>query len=520
MPTRSADRSLAALAALAAVCAATLGLAAPAQAAVPAPEVRLADRMVAPGSPAEVNMKLALDPAAGRYGRYLNATFTVELSGPAGVSLAEHDDSCTSVSATRVTCTRERFGVTAGTPYDTGFAIEVKAGAGAVPGATGTLRTTFTADEISPVTGTAKVEVAEAVALTGGARQQLSLKLGTTFDSRVQVTNRSGSAVHGVVLSTDEPNWTFESTRQYSNCGYTDGGIYENSLLSCHFDADIAPGETVGVVLPLRLRKDTPAPGTQKAQFHWWTVDSYEQAAADNGFGGGEPGTGPALRLTPVTTARAASAQAGEARQVLEVKVLGTSRTDIAVSGAAVSGALGTVVTASPGMRNNGPASRWNGIGPVVEATVTLPPGTSFAGRTGPENCYATEVSPLELVTVWRCGLMFYFEAGQEISFPFPLLIDTVIPNATGTIVLDRQYADKVDTCNNTAKIILNPTGGADPSPTCTPTAPPTGGTGGGEPGLPITGPGAGPISGSGVLIVLLGVGTFVLARRRTGFDA
>jgi hypothetical protein len=41
------------------------------------------------------------------------------------------------------------------------------------------------------------------------------------------------------------------------------------------------------------------------------------------------------------------------------------------------------------------------------------------------------------------------------------------------------------------------------------------------EPGLPITGPGAGPIAGSGVLIVLLGIGVLgLLRRRRTGFDA
>jgi hypothetical protein len=520
MPTRPARRLLAALAA---ACVSSLGLAAPAHAALPAPEVQLADRIVAPGSPAGVTLKFVLDPAAGSYVRYLNATVTVELSGPAGVSLVEDDASCTRTSATKVTCVRARFGITAGTPYQPRFAIEVKAGASAEAGATGTLKATFKADDVSAVTGTAEVEVAEAVALAGGARQQLKLKLGAAFTGRLQVTNRSGSTVRGVVLTADEPNWSFESTEQYSNCRYTDRSISENSLLSCRFDTDIAPGATVGVVLPLRLRKDAPAPDFQEGLFHWWTVDSYEQAAADLGFGGGEPGTGPALQLTPVTTTRAARAQAGEARQLLRVEVLGTSKTDIAVSGATVSGAAGSVVTATLSMRNNGPASRWSATGSAAQARVVLPPGTSYAAENGPAPCYAIDFSPLEEVTNWGCGVMFSFEAGQEVSFSFPLRIDTVIPNATGTIVLEKEHADKVNTCNNAAKIIINPTGGA--SPACAPSATPTGGTGGGngqdEPGLPITGPDAALLAGSGVLIGLLGLGVFVSARRRRpGFES
>jgi hypothetical protein len=224
-----------------------------------------------------------------------------------------------------------------------------------------------------------------------------------------------------------------------------------------------------------------------------------------------------------VTTARAAPAQVGEARQTLEVKVLGTNRADLAVSGAKVAGEADTVVTATLGLRNNGPASRWTDIGPAVEATVTLPPGTSYAEQDVPKNCSASEFEPLDRVTVWSCRAPLYLEAGEEVSFAFPLRITTVIPNATGTIVLDKEYADKVNTCNNTAKIIINPIGGNTPTPACDPSASPsptpTGGTGGGdgtdEPGLPITGPGAGLIAGSGVLIVLLGIGALVLTRRR-----
>jgi hypothetical protein len=230
-----------------------------------------------------------------------------------------------------------------------------------------------------------------------------------------------------------------------------------------------------------------------------------------------------------VTGARAARAQAGEARQTLEVKVLGTNRADIAVFGATASGAVGAVVTVAPGMRNNGPASRWNDIGPAAEATITLPPGTSFLGveEDLPDNCFATEFLPFEQVKVWRCEVNFYFEAGQEVTFPFPLRINTATPNATGTIVLDKAYADKVNTCNNTAKIIINPTGGTPSASSCTPSATPTAvptgsaGGGGGEPGLPITGPGAAAIAGSGALIVLIGFGVLMLGRRRrTGIDA
>ncbi|BCY05326.1 hypothetical protein [Actinoplanes sp. L3-i22] len=504
------------LAGLAAAGVAALGLAAPAQAIPGTSDLWLSDRVISPGSTVPVNVTLN-DPGPIQF---RNPVWTFELpAGPAGITLVESDDICTSVAPTKVTCTEPSYGVGQGGRVP--LQVELKADASAAVGATGTLHAGFTSDDttVDPLAATAKIEVAEPVTLKGGPAKSFTLAFGAAFQTALQVTNTSKTTVHGLVLAPTEANWTFESTVLNRNCRYATGGILRNTLLNCRFTDDIAPGQTVGVTLPLKLRKDTPAPGHQEAQFRWWTVAAFDQNATDTGGGGGALGKGPALVLKTLSTARAAAVpQVGVASQDVQVKVTGTNKSDLAAVGATLTGRAGDQKVVRVGIHNRGPASRFSDIASVAEADVTLPPGTEFAGQVPPVNCAPVGETVLVKATRWRCEVPFYLVATKATFFDFTLRIVTVTPNAKGTVTIAKEFADTINTCNNKASLIANPT--TTPSATCSPAATPTGGDDTDEPGLPITGPGAGPLAATGVLTVLLGAGLLLLTRRRrSGFD-
>lgn len=104
------------------------------------------------------------------------------------------------------------------------------------------------------------------------------------------------------------------------------------------------------------------------------------------------------------------------------------------------------------------------------------------------------------------CDTKDTLNAGATWSLPFTLRIDKVIPDSSGTISLygppqygRGQWTGDTNTANDTAKIVINPTGGGS-------------GSGG---GLPVTGTKTGLIAASGIALLAVGVGLRILARRR-----
>ncbi|MEU4220266.1 LPXTG cell wall anchor domain-containing protein [Actinoplanes sp. NPDC026623] len=493
---------------------AAAALATPAYAAAPTIDVALPDVTVAAGGNNQIAPLLSSDKETTVTG----ATAVYELSGGLdGVSLDAPDEfsQCTSDGPAKITCS---------TPWETwispaGVVGDFVAGITATKaalGKSGTVKLTFSADGVAPITRTAEVTVAEGVDLVAGAPKEISGRPGKSFEATVQVRNNTDTVVRGaaVIFDTDYP---FQSTKQFANCFYA-----QSQANACTFDQDLEPGATYQAVLPYKLRADTYAPGAVAGEFEWLTTGDYTDLIKfldDNGYEGpGTAGTGGKLELRKLP----AVASLGNQKQTdtnpdnnwqsLTVNTSGKQGTDFAAIGAKVSGGAGDAVKVPVGVRNNGPATldRSRSGSPAVVAVVTIPAGTTVA--TVPDGCVKAEDDSVRTkpdALQYACFSNRLFPAKTQMIWEFGLKITKVVPNAAGAIevnpacecdVFDRD----INKSNDVAKIVVNP---AD-----------TGGSGG---SLPITGPQTGLIGAGGLLLVAAGVAGFIVARRRrTRFEA
>ncbi|WP_144126374.1 LPXTG cell wall anchor domain-containing protein [Catellatospora sichuanensis] len=188
---------------------------------------------------------------------------------------------------------------------------------------------------------------------------------------------------------------------------------------------------------------------------------------------------------------------------------------DLAAKGAALTGAVGDVVTANLGVTNNGPASdsdEGSGDGAVVYG-VTVP-GWAKAVQV-PARCVALAkaadgtIDPLGWGQAghrhYRCQPDDLFVGvGETVTVPFrfEIVAESGTDGAVDLTSIDmgEPHTDP-NNANNIAKITL---GGGDTDG--------NGGTGG---GLPVTGVQTGVIAGVGGALVLLGGVVFLTARRR-----
>jgi hypothetical protein len=524
------------LAGPAAAAAVALVVTAPAFAAADAKlDVSLADAVVGVGAGTTLRPILSADRAVTVKG----AVMTFDLAGGlTGVSLVNPEgDDCESVSPTRLVCSVP-YEIDLGPDSVVGFLqADLKAAGDAVAGATGTVTATFSADGVAPVSAKAAVEVAESVDLVAGASVAIDVKPGDAFGAPLAVTNSSDVVVRGAGF-VGYSDYAFESAGQFSNC------VYRGRLVACLFGDDLEAGATYAVNLPFRLRADTAAPGTSAGEFEWLTAADYGRFIGASRSAVAV--SGPALTLRKAPSGKAARGAQTDIDpddnwQRVSVEATGQQGTDIAAVGAKVSGAAGATVTATVGVRNNGPAALDRGrLGsPATVLIVSVPPGTTVT--TVPEGC-----TPLEGAGAkpYACHTDFLHRVGETVSWAFGLRIDRVVADATGVIEANPTcecdyFAKDIDRSNDKAALVINPAGGAGPgsSPSAGPSSsasarpsasasasasaspspsvsasPGAGGTGG---GLPITGPQTTAIAAVGVLFVVAGAAAVILTRRR-----
>jgi hypothetical protein len=507
-------RRLALVGAAAAAAAATL--ATPAYGAGPAVDLALPDVTVAAGGSTQIEPILFSDKEVTVTG----AAVTYQLSGSLdGVSLSAPDEftECTSDGPAKLTCTSPFETVI----YPDGIIGDFTAGIAATDaalGESGTVKVTFSADGVAPVSRTVDVNVAEGVDLAGGAAKEISVKPGGSFGATLQVQNTTDKVVHGtaVIFDTDYP---FVSTKQFANCFYAQG-----QANACTFDQDLAPGATYQIELPYQLRTDTYAPSTVAGEFEWLTAGDYDDLIKFVGDNGGEgPGTagnGGTLELQKLSSAASLAKQKQTDTnpdnnwQSLTVNATGKQGTDFAAIGATVSGALGDTVKVPVGVRNNGPATldRSRSGSSAVVAVITIPTGTKVA--TVPPTCTKSDDDSLKTkpgALQYACFSSTLFPSKTQLTWEFGLKITKVVPNAEGAVEVNPKcecdiFSNDINKSNDVAKIVVNQSGGS-------------GGSAGG--GLPITGPQAGLAGGVGVLLVAAGIfGFIVTRRRRTRFEA
>lgn len=517
MPTKTTLRWLAAIGAAGSLLAAT---AAPATATAPAEglAVFFPDTTVAIDGPGVQQFPVfyAAKPVVLPPGATLTVDFA-DLDGKVEVAEPDGPRDCTSPSPTRLVC-QEPFEIELDENGLTGiFEFELTAAPGAAAGDSGTLTATFTAPGFAPASDQARVRVGEGVDLVAGPDVTTSAAPGKAITDPLTVTNASDTTIDGInILFFDD--YPLLPTTRYRNCTYADG-----RLRSCAFDTPVGPGETFTATLPYTLRKDSFAPSHAVGERMLMTRAEFEDLADSlekTGAGIGTPGDGPELKLVRQTSLAARGVQADVDPDNnwthLEVTVTGRNGTDLAAAGGTLTGAAGDKVKAAIGVANNGPATIANerSGSPATLVDLVPPPGTTVVGvpeRCAPLTADGADWNDEDLTGAdrYRCLPDITLIAGEKELFEFTLRIDTVVPDAAGTVEVNVPCAcdgsfprDKdLNPANDKAKLVVNPTGG---------------GAGGGEGGgLPVTGTPIGLIIGVGALLVLTGMGGYLVARRR-----
>ncbi|MET8355760.1 LPXTG cell wall anchor domain-containing protein [Micromonospora sp. NPDC005171] len=362
---------------------------------------------------------------------------------------------------------------------------------------------------------TSHVRVGEGVDLAGGPFTTLSAKPGGKFTVPLAVANAGDKVVNGFVAVFDL-SYSIRTKDRFSNCRYAD-----DHLLSCQFDDDIPVGTGLVATLNLELAKDTYAPTNQSGYAQFMTTADFEdltRVRAAVGAQAATPGSGPKLTMTEapgrMRKADQTDVAPGNDYTGWTIKATGTNGTDLAAIGATLKGTAGTVVTATVGFRNNGPATldRTNADYEAATHTVVeLPPGTTAVAI--PDSCQLRQGT-----RTYQCASEMLLVAGQSYPMTFRLRIDKVIPNARGAVLVNApcecpaggSFRDDIKPANDKATIVVNAaqSGGGQGDD--------DGDGGGGGGSLPITGAPTTLIAGIGALLLVAGVASCLLARRRS----
>ncbi|MFE9878087.1 hypothetical protein [Streptomyces sp. NPDC005784] len=363
---------------------------------------------------------------------------TVDASGLAGVAEVAWPDNCTpNDTGTVAVCDTGDVP----TRYSAQVQLKVRAAAGAALGAQGVIE--YSAEATGGPDGTLVARAGNAeTSVTVGSGPDLGISApqsvtdvspGTSLTVPSSVTNTGNETAHGFSVKMRATNGLQVVTR-YSECTYTgpdDGGLYTDmTYVTCSFDTDVAPGATVELSEPLRL--------TVTGHALYERFDYNVKPAGD------------ATDLSTADNSRAWSIDAD-------------NTADFAVQGTEVSGAAGDIVTGAFRFVNHGPAGVANVSSgdPAAVIDFYLPEGTTATSV--PRACRTAWTSDdAPDIGHYVCALLTWATPDLEISFPFQLRIDRVVPDATGRVVArpgpgGTYFAFDPDTTNNSAKVIVNP---------------------------------------------------------------
>ncbi|PWR11880.1 LPXTG cell wall anchor domain-containing protein [Micromonospora acroterricola] len=403
------------------------------------------------------------------------------------------------------------------------YSVAMTPTAKAADGDAGSLTVTVSAEGIAPATHTAKVRIGEGVDLAApGEETMVSAAPGGTFSAPLTLSNVGETDAKGAVAVFDL-DYAIRTDKQYSNCTYEEG-----HLRTCSFSEETVAGEARSASLSYVLGKDTYAPGSEYGYYNWMTIAEFEDFSAylkELGVSAGKPGDGPVLTLPAVPSKASARSFQADTDPMnnwsgMTVKVTGKNGVDLVAVADKVAGKAGDVVTATAGVRNDGPAALDFGrLGsPVTKIDVAVPEGTTAVKV--PEVCAPLNGDQADWdqagkpgKKLYRCYPDIFIGVDEEQTVEFGLRIDKVIANATGTVTINAKcecegFSDDLNPANDIAKLLVNAAGGQG---------------GGDDDGgaLPITGQSTGLIAGIGALLLAAGVGGYLVAkRRRTRFVA
>ncbi|MFE0250650.1 hypothetical protein [Streptomyces sp. NPDC059010] len=382
---------------------------------------------------------------------------TVDASEVSAFARVAWPSNCVPESAVRAVC--DFPGMPAGTDIVTAARLRLSALPDADPAASGQVRYTATAGELTSFPAETRISLGDGPDLgLSQAEYQRDLRPGT--DTRVSATvGNSGNRSVERTLLWINASYGLRFKERHSNCEYRRHETGTSAL--CVLDEKVAPGEQYALTTGLRVR--------DRALYERFdhSVVPYSDAALEEARGewAWTPGTGPELDLRPAATRTAAAA--GEDLDLSDnyrAVILDARNTaDLKLTGSRVRGAVGDTVTAAVTVHNRGPA--WVaslGAGAAV-ATVRFqaPRGTTVTGL--PEECWTLPESADEpSVTTYFCKTPIYLHDGASHTMAIRLRIDEVVRGARTTVetlnddpeLSIREFDPNLR--NNTSEIVVN----------------------------------------------------------------
>ncbi|MFF3876926.1 hypothetical protein [Streptomyces sp. NPDC001978] len=376
---------------------------------------------------------------------------TVDASGLADVAEVAWPNTCTPDSATPLTAVCDFGAIPVGWSYRSVAEIRLRAKADAVVGASGTLRMSAIADSSF---GQLISDMTE-VPVTIGDGPDLSLNQvpyldgiapGTDIDQPVRLSNFGNQPVDRTLLTFFVSHGLALKNR-YGNCQYDDADQVTNPTMAavvCVIDQPVVPGTTYDLSDAAAVRTTSAA---LYERFDYavqpYSDEAYQQALR---FGEFVPGSGADLTLEPMAAPLKATAPAPDLDEednyrTTQINVANTA--NLIALGDEVSGKPGDTVTATVGVKNNGPAwvASLGAGAQVAPVEVQLPEGTTAVAK--PDTCHipwtGDDDGTAEPVDTghYVCQTPIYlWEKGRN-TFTFTLRIDSVDPaNAPGSVTL------------------------------------------------------------------------------------
>ncbi|MFD4557688.1 hypothetical protein ACFWP5_25755 [Streptomyces sp. NPDC058469] len=361
---------------------------------------------------------------------------TVDASGLAGVAEVAWPDNCTPEdSGTVAVCDTGDVPIR----YSAQVRLKVRAVAGAAIGAQGAVK--YSAEATGGPDGTLVALRSDDTTVTVGSGVDLGISApqdatgvepGTSLTAPYAITNTGNETAHGFSLSM-WATYGLDITTRYPQCTYTEpdvnGTLMPMTYATCSFDTDVAPGATVELPEPLLLAV------TSRALYDRFDDDV-------------EP-LGDVTDLDSSDNSRSWHINAD-------------NTADFAVYGTEASGAAGDTVTSGFRFANHGPA--WAGDvsagDPITTIDFYLPEGTTATSV--PKTCHTAWTSGDDpTIGHYACTLPTWAKPDLDVSFPFQLRVDRVVPDATGHVVTQpyagTSFPFDPNTENNSAEVIVNP---------------------------------------------------------------
>ena len=470
-------------------------------------------------------------------------TLKVDLSSLDGVASVAFGAGCT-VSSDVATCIGPDV-TGSDDNLDVDIPVTLTPQAGATGGTKVSLPTTVSAAGIDPIGGAVDITFVDGPDLNAvNPPENAAVHLGDSVAQEPIITNYGDQTATGLVLGFAIAHGIDPGS--YDNCEYAAWPEDLGTFVECDVTGAVPPGASVvvngfqGTIRPdsakfTRSDMQYEPAGTPLTIFPAGTTFAPRPASGH--------------QLTIATAAagqHAPSTVVDNPREITWGYNVDTN-TDISVSGAALTGAVGDSIPLTVSETNNGPAERdnWSSHEAVAVVEVVIPAG---ATATVPSNCDRTTEfdgtgpAPAPGLVMYQCFSpdKYTLAVGETFSWKLTLTISGPA-GAPGEVALPLGVND-LDATNDVSPITLTVSGaGPTPSASASPSTGPSGGSptpsssgpsapGGGASstppaaaggsGLALTGSDAAMFGGIGIVLLAIGGALFVLARRRRAVDA